>query len=385
MANPFFKITNDPLWLNADGIPDGVSARRPVSAGRDGAPGVVRRADYAVSFSAGMAINVSGGEAFVRGGDITRQGMYYCYESQTTRSITVNAAPASGTFRIDQVILRVFDDAHDASGLSEGRVEVIEGVPQATADLNQNRDAAATNLSTLASPPSKSYILLADILVTGGASALSSGVIRDRRTYCTEGGVSILASTIDSLTERVSPRPHPAIPFGPRSIVINNYANAQSAALVWLDREILAATKLIFHYRQDNPASGAANYMCAVCDASGRVIFNQNSIALNTSTNVRVHNVMTMPATNFYPGYYWYVFGIGAGTSTVAWYFTGMSADINEGGSGSRGNAVQAANVFLESTTGGATFPASKTILGYTDAADVSGNAVPVPLYEIGK
>ena len=75
MANPFVKITPDPLWLNADGIPDAMSARRPVSAGVDGAPGVVRRADFATTFNAGMGITVTGGEAFVKGTNVTNQPM----------------------------------------------------------------------------------------------------------------------------------------------------------------------------------------------------------------------------------------------------------------------------------------------------------------------
>ncbi len=78
MANPFAKINPDPLWLNADGIPDGMSARRPISVGRSGAVGVVRRSDYAVSFNAGFGITVTGGEAIVKGGDVTNQGPYYC-------------------------------------------------------------------------------------------------------------------------------------------------------------------------------------------------------------------------------------------------------------------------------------------------------------------
>src|SRR4051812_23576765 len=122
MANPFAKINPDPLWLNADGIADGLSARRPLSVGRAGAVGVVRRSDFAVTFNAGFGITVTGGEAIVKGGDVTNQGSYYCY-SDAAKNITVNPPPAgAGTTRIDQVVLRVFDGAHDGSGLSEGRI-----------------------------------------------------------------------------------------------------------------------------------------------------------------------------------------------------------------------------------------------------------------------
>lgn len=383
MANPFVKITPDPLWMNADGIPDALSARRPISAGRDGSPGVVRRSDFAVTFNAGMGITVSGGEAFVKGGNVTNQGMYYCYQSNATANITVNAAPASGTSRIDQVVLRVFDDPHDGSGLSEGRIEVLEGVPQATADLNQNRDAAAASLTTLASPPSKSLVLLADILVTGGTSALSAGVIRDRRRYCTEGGVSSLIGSSDGLVESAVPRPHPSIPMRASPIAFSNYSGCQSAALVWLDRGI-TATKLIFHYRIDSVAASAGNYMCAICDASGRVIFNANSQTLNPTANSRNHDTMTMPSTALDPGYYWYVFGLSTATGTSPFYTYAMTADVNEAGSGLRGAQV-APNTFLQQQSGGAAFPTTKTILGYLDAAQNSGNALPVPLFVLAR
>ena len=386
MANPFQKITPDPLWLNADGIPDGLSARRPIGAGRAGAVGVVRRSDYAVSFNAGYGITITGGEALVKGGDVTNQGQYYCY-SNASKNITVNPAPAgAGTERVDQVILRVFDGAHDGSGLSEGRIEVVDGIPQATGDLNQNRDAAATNLATLASPPSKSYILLADILVANGAATLSSSVIRDRRQYCTEGGVSPLIPGNDTYAELATPRPHPSVPMRFMALDPQTYNGGQSAALVFLDRPI-SANKLVFTYRVDASDSPGptANYMAAICDASGRVIFNQNAKPLTTAVG-RYFDVMTMPLTYFDAGYYWYVFGMGApvtnGTHHIFYY--GMTGDTNSA-TGNSAAAISTPNVYLSSTTGGATFPATKTILAYLDA-NVSGQPTPaVPMFMLAR
>ena len=385
MANPFVKITPDPLWMNADGIPDALSARRPLSAGEDGAPGVLRRSDFAVAFNAGMGITISGGEAFVKGQNVTNQGMYYAYGSSATYNITVNAAPPAGNSRIDQVVLRVFDDPHDGSGLSEGRLEVLEGVPQATADLNQNRDAAAASLTTLASPPSKSLLLLADILVTGGASTLSAGVIRDRRRFASKGGVSPLVVGNDTFADVVCFQPHPGIPVGARTVPYSVYSGRQSAGLVWLDRQI-TATKLILNYRVDaNALAAGSQYMAAVCDASGRVIFNANAQALGVTANSRNHDIITMPSTVFDPGYYWNVFGISTSANVNPFYFWGMSGDIDETGNGSRGNQVSIPNIFLQSSSGGVTFPATKTILGYADAVAASSGSLPVPIFGLAR
>ena len=385
MANPFVKISPDPLWLNADGIPDAISARRPISAGRDGAPGVVRRADFGVTFNAGMGITITGGEAFVKGQNVVNQGMYYCYGNAATYNITVNAAPAAGLSRIDQVVLRVFDDPHDGSGLSEGRIEVLEGVPQATADLNANRDAAAANLNTLASPPSKSLLLLADILVTGGVSTLSAGVIRDRRKYSTEGAVSNIVTGNDTFVDLACPRPHPAIPIAARTVPFSVYGGKQAAMLVWLDRSI-TATKLLFNYRVDSlapPAGGT--YMAAVCDSSGRLIFNANGQTLGNTINNRYHDIMTMPSTVFDPGYYWYVFGLSSSTNTNPFYYIGGSADIDETGNGQKGNQISIPNVFLTTPTGGQTFPTNKNINAYADGFASSSGSLPVPLFGLAR
>lgn len=382
MANPFVKITPDPLWLNADGIPDALSARRPISVGRPGAIGVVRRSDFTVSFNAGMGITITGGEAVVKGGNVVNQGSYYCYDNAASRNITVNASPPAGNSRIDQVVLRVFDDPHDGSGLSEGRIEVLEGVPQATADLNANRDAAAANLNTLASPPSKSLLLLADILVTGGVSTLSAGVIRDRRRFCTEGGSSSLIGG-DNYVEIATPRPHSSIPMRYMSANPSTYAGGQAAALVFLDRPI-SANKLIFTYRVDgaNSPGPTANFMAAIGDASGRVIFNVNNRALSTPTG-RYFDVMTMPTTFFDAGYYWYSFGMSTasanGTNPI--YYYGMSGDTNSNPAA----VVGTPNVFLVSSTGGSVYPSSKTILGYQDGYVTGLQVAAVPLFALAR
>jgi len=125
--------------------------------------------------------------------------------------------------------------------------------------------------------------------------------------------------------------------------------------------------------------------MAAVCDASGRVIFNANAQALGVTANSRNHDVITMPSTVFDPGYYWNVFGISTSANVNPFYFWGMSGDIDETGNGSRGNQVSIPNIFLQSSSGGVTFPATKTILGYADAVAASSGSLPVPIFGLAR
>jgi hypothetical protein len=254
--------------------------------------------------------------------------------------------------------------------------------------LNANRDAAAASLLTLASPPSKSLLLLADILVTGGASTLSAGVIRDRRRYCTEGGVSALigAGGNDPYLEVAVPRAHSSAVMRAQNLDPATYGGSQAACLVFLDRPI-SANKLIFNYRIDastGTPGPTANFMAGVCDASGRVIFNANNQALSTATG-RYQNVMTMPTTFFDAGAYWYAFGISTasanGANSIDYY--GACGNVSTGGI--NGAVVSAPNVFLVSSSGGSVFPSSKTILGYVDAY-VSGLTSPsVPMFVLAR
>jgi hypothetical protein len=155
--------------------------------------------------------------------------------------------------------------------------------------------------------------------------------------------------------------------------------------LVWLDRQI-TATKLIFHYRIDAVAPPAGGtYMAAICDASGRLIFNANSQAVGNTINTRYHDVMTMPSTVLDPGYYWYVFGLSVSTNTNVWGFLGGTSDITNTNLGSINRQVNMPNIYLTSTVGGATFPPARNILGMADAVGSSVDAVPVPMFSLAR
>lgn len=128
-----------------------------------------------------MVVTVSGGKAWVKGQNITDQAYYRVgWWLGGPASITVTSN-VSGNPRIDQVILRVLDNAADASGFNEARIEIVPGTPTAGATL-ANRLGVA-DLTTL-QDGSKSVLWLYDILVPTGATSLSSTNLKDHRKYC---------------------------------------------------------------------------------------------------------------------------------------------------------------------------------------------------------
>lgn len=125
---------------------------------------------------ANMSVDITmpaGGGALVQGDTVSGQGLYYV----PVHSANINEAIASnssGTPRIDQVILEVLDNVHDASGNNLARVRVLTGTATGGATLD-NRTGAATLPG--------SALLLADILVANGAGSITTAAIRDRRKW----------------------------------------------------------------------------------------------------------------------------------------------------------------------------------------------------------
>lgn len=144
--------------------------------------GVVGSADYKVTPSAGVKqLAVAAGEAGVDGDSVTNQGRYY-QRNGAAQTLDLATAPDLTNPRIDQLVLEIKDDAHDASGLSAGRLRVITGTPTAGATLD-NRTGAAALPSTC--------IRLADVLVPANYNAvfIAGTHIRDRRPWA-RGGFS---------------------------------------------------------------------------------------------------------------------------------------------------------------------------------------------------
>lgn len=132
--------------------------------------GVVSAGDFNVTYSGGtLVLNVAPGVAYILGGNIADQGMYRQYVSAQVQ-VTCPAADGSNP-RIDTVILRVFDNAADASTLNKTRAEVVPGTATAGATLaNLNGKA---NLAAM-TDASQSYIILAYILVPTAAVVLTN-------------------------------------------------------------------------------------------------------------------------------------------------------------------------------------------------------------------
>jgi microcystin-dependent protein len=117
--------------------------------------------------------------AYVQGDAITLQGLYYVapHGSQINFDVGTNNPPNAVNPRIDRVVLRVYDNTHDASGLNEAHIEYIPGTPTSGATLDNETGAPAV--------PNGS-IELATVYVGANATSIANANIRDKRAA---GGV----------------------------------------------------------------------------------------------------------------------------------------------------------------------------------------------------
>src|SRR5438128_1699637 len=156
-------LSPDPLYLQ-DKSYDARADRKPFAD--IFSSGIVGSGDFAVTYSGGgLTLNIAAGSAWVRGGNISSQGAYRQYIAAQVQ-VSCPAANASNP-RIDSVILRVMDNAADASTYSQARVEIVPGTATAGATLTNLNGKA--NLATLGEA-SESYLLLAYVLVPAGAT-----------------------------------------------------------------------------------------------------------------------------------------------------------------------------------------------------------------------
>lgn len=186
MANVKVVLSPDPTYLDTKTYDAKADRKRLWDFA---SPGPIGSTAFKTSLTSGMAISVAGGVAYIKGGNIADQGMYRQYVAAATAMTVPTSDPTNP--RIDQVILRVLDNAADAGTFNEARLEIIGGTPTAGATL-ANRSGAA-NLNTLFDA-SKSYILLTDILIPAGAIALIAGNVADRRVTAN----SALAGRLDT-------------------------------------------------------------------------------------------------------------------------------------------------------------------------------------------
>lgn len=161
---------------------DAIDDRRAAAAGRQ--EGVMDTHSFEVTQDTGSNLNVkiaastadaqgSGVAALVQGDAATFQGLYPIPPHSAV--ITEVIATANGSLpRVDMVVLEVLDNVHDSSGSNLARTRVITGTPTTGATLNNRTGAAALPNSCL---------LLADVLVGAGATAVTNAAIRDRRKW----------------------------------------------------------------------------------------------------------------------------------------------------------------------------------------------------------
>lgn len=138
--------------------------------------GVVGAGDFKVTpGAAAKTLSVAAGEAGIDGDSTSNQGRYY-QRNSAAQTLDLAIAPDATNPRIDQLVLEVKDDNHDASGLNVGRLRVVSGTASAGATL-ANRSGAAALPSTC--------IRLADILVPANYNAafVQNTHIRDRRPW----------------------------------------------------------------------------------------------------------------------------------------------------------------------------------------------------------
>lgn len=141
--------------------------------------GVLGAGDFKVTAGAGLSVDVAAGVCFVLGSATPDQGLYRCRTDEAINSddFELGGIPPNGSTnpRLDQVVARAYDAAHDGGTLRKWRLEYLEGTATSGATLDNRTGHANLQPSTL---------LLADVLTPGSNPATIPGAnIRDRRPW----------------------------------------------------------------------------------------------------------------------------------------------------------------------------------------------------------
>lgn len=158
-------------------------AERDRFVNQHGAPiqeGVVANTDYPTPLKvtqrgagANMSVDVASGPGWVKGDASARSGLYHVH-NQGVVNVPV-AANASGSPRIDQIVLHIYDTVDIAgSGTDTPALEIVQGTATGGATLDNRSGAAALPANA---------IRLADVLVANGAASILDASIRDRRPW----------------------------------------------------------------------------------------------------------------------------------------------------------------------------------------------------------
>lgn len=146
-----------------------------------------------VTPTTGLSVSIAAGTGFVEGDEVADQGLYRIHTPISVPSAEfatgeIQAAHNSRP-RLDQIVVQVLDDTHDASGDFAVQPMVLTGTATVGATLDNRSGAAALPDSCL---------LLADVLVPAGATTLVSGDIRDRRP---DAAAAFVDATIEALED----------------------------------------------------------------------------------------------------------------------------------------------------------------------------------------
>lgn len=315
---------------------------------------------------ANMSVDVGSGVAWIMGDESLQQPRYRVY-NDATKNVTVSAADATNP-RIDLVIAEV-RDAVFSGAFNDWRLRVVAGTPSAGATLDNRTGAAAL--------PNNS-ILLADLLIPNGDTTVGDAEIRDRRPFAPRGVLPPLLTDMDAVQFEAAP--------GLNVIATTGWSHSvhdllQTAALMYLPRRIVAATRIRFRYGQNATTALTGNYVISIFDASGRKIVDTGTVAATGATGSYQERSETITATTFEAGYHYVFVGIDstAGSCSIHGVYGSFTAALGFPGPNAR-------NMLLRAASGGVTVPT--TILGLTDlagaAADTQGPAVPLITLSVG-
>lgn len=129
---------------------------------------------------AGLAVDVSVGQALVQGDTVPYQGLYYALlETALTGATEITATSGHATLpRVDAVYLEIKDDFYDSSGLNKGTVRYAAGTATATAQAS-NPSGAGYLLGAPTIP--NTALVLAYIQMAAAASTVPTASIFDAR------------------------------------------------------------------------------------------------------------------------------------------------------------------------------------------------------------
>jgi hypothetical protein len=365
-------VTSNPLYLNArTNIYTAHELRKQWDNGPPVAPGVcdldsfrvrqrVAGATQTVDVTAASILN----RAWVRHGSnindgvsaSTDAGLYYVdYNSASILNLDISAADPTNP-RIDQIYLSI-EDAQAAGANNQATVRVVTGTATGGATLDNRTGVGAA-------PAGMGNILLADILVPALSTSVVTANIRDRRPVALFGTLPWLGSTGTQI-DAVTFQPHPALYMAAGGYAPGTHDNTQAAALMWLPRRIVGATRIRWRYVQGVTAA-TSNYVLFVSDVSGRVVAQTAATAFAGAVNTAQEASVALTATTtFEEGWYYVSIGLAAVTaaSTVAIWGANMVI-------ASAGASLMVRNIGLRSAAGGTTVPT--TILAYTDIASLT-------------